>query len=149
MENHSIGKTIAALRTDKGWTQLELANKLSVTDKTISKWENEGGTPNIEIYPKLAELFGVTIDYLMTGREPEISLDNMDSEKRAALIIERDDADSFDKYGYNTERLFIEDEIKSELIYKNESLSIFCLALDKYMEYFSRKHSNLPLRTSV
>ena len=36
---HSIGKTIAELRKAKGWTQIELAEKLQVSDKTISKWE--------------------------------------------------------------------------------------------------------------
>ena len=54
---HSIGKTIAELRKAKGWTQIELAEKLQVSDKTISKWEKDGGAPSIEFSPILAKIF--------------------------------------------------------------------------------------------
>lgn len=71
---HSIGKTIAELRKAKGWTQIELAEKLQVSDKAISKWEKDSGAPSVEFFPALADVFGVSIDYLMTGKkvEPEI-----------------------------------------------------------------------------
>ena len=65
---HSIGKTIAQLRKEKGWTQIELAEKLQVSDKAVSKWEKDSGTPSIEFFPALAEIFGVSIDYIMTGK---------------------------------------------------------------------------------
>lgn len=73
-KKHSIGKTIAELRKEKGWTQIELAEKLQVSDKAISKWEKDSGAPSVEFFPALAELFGVSIDYIMTGKkvEPEI-----------------------------------------------------------------------------
>ena len=64
---HSIGKTIASLRKEKGWTQAELAKKLSISDKAVSKWESEIGLPDITIFPDLAKVLGVSIDYLMTG----------------------------------------------------------------------------------
>ena len=66
MENkNSLGKIIATLRNEKGWTQLELAQKLNVTDKAVSKWESDNGSPSKEFYPMLADLFGVSVDYLM------------------------------------------------------------------------------------
>ena len=68
---HSIGKTIAELRKAKGWTQIELAEKLNVSDKAVSKWESEGGFPEITQLPVLAKIFDVSIDYLMTGKETE------------------------------------------------------------------------------
>ena len=73
---HSIGKTIAELRKEKGWTQVELAEKLQISDKAISKWEKDDSFPSIEFFPVLAELFNVSIDYLMTGKitEKEIIL---------------------------------------------------------------------------
>lgn len=73
-KKHSIGKIISELRKEKGWTQIELAEKLQVSDKAISKWEQDSGTPSIEFFPDLAEVFGVSIDFLMTGKkvEPEI-----------------------------------------------------------------------------
>ena len=73
-KKHSIGKLIAELRKEKGWTQLELAEKLQISDKTVSKWEQDNGSPSIEFFPVLSKLFGVSIDYLMTGKEtkPEV-----------------------------------------------------------------------------
>lgn len=74
MNKHSIGKTIAELRKAKGWTQVELAERLNISDKAVSKWESEAGYPEITMFPQLANLFEVSIDYLMTGKEmqPEI-----------------------------------------------------------------------------
>ena len=85
---HSIGKTIAELRKAKGWTQIELAEKLQVSDKAVSKWEQEGGVPSIEFSPALAEVFGVTIDYLMTGKKIDnVNLDDMDATKRLKVVV--------------------------------------------------------------
>lgn len=74
MELYNIGKTIAKLRKEKGWTQVELAEKLQVSDKAVSKWENDDAFPSVEFFPALAELFEVSVDYIMTGEktEPEI-----------------------------------------------------------------------------
>ena len=64
-----LGKRIKELRIKKGLTQLELANLLYVNDRTISKWEQERGNPDVNIIPSLAEALGVSIDYLFTGKE--------------------------------------------------------------------------------
>ena len=74
MDKHSIGKTIAELRKAKGWTQAELAERLNISDKAVSKWESEAGYPELTMFPLLANLFEVSIDYLMTGKavQPEI-----------------------------------------------------------------------------
>ena len=98
---HSIGKTIAKLRKERKWTQLELAEKLGVSDKAVSKWESEGGFPEITQFPILSKLFDVTIDYLMTGKTADtITLDDMDEQKRMEYLIRRDDAENYTKYGY-------------------------------------------------
>ena len=68
---HNIGKTIAALRKEKGWTQGELAKRLTVSDKAVSKWEISEGLPSLEFIPVLADIFGVTTDYLLTGVKQE------------------------------------------------------------------------------
>lgn len=57
------------LRKSKGWTQVELAEQLNISDKTVSKWESEAGYPELTMFPLIADLFGVSIDYLMTGKE--------------------------------------------------------------------------------
>ena len=70
-KKHSIGKTIAELRKEKGWTQAELAQKLQVSDKAVSKWEKDIGIPSVEFFPMLAALLGLSIDYIMTGKSSE------------------------------------------------------------------------------
>ena len=62
-----IGKRIKELRVSKNMTQLELANILCVSDRTVSKWEQERGNPDIDMLPMIAETFNVTIDFLITG----------------------------------------------------------------------------------
>lgn len=69
MSNYNtIGERIKDLRKGKGWTQAALAEKISVSDKAVSKWESGGGNPETSQLPILSELFGVTIDYLLTGK---------------------------------------------------------------------------------
>ena len=94
MSDHSIGKTIAFLRKSNGWTQIQLAEKLSVSDKTVSKWESESGLPEISQLPAMATLFGVTIDYLMTGKTPEIEIVTI---SKAELCAKNDDVSLAEK----------------------------------------------------
>lgn len=65
MEKQTLGAKIAALRKECGMTQLELADKMGVTDKAVSKWERDLSCPDVNTIPKLAELFGVSVDELM------------------------------------------------------------------------------------
>lgn len=56
---------IAKLRKQHGMTQLELAEKMGVTDKAVSKWERDLSCPDINSIPKLAEILGVSVEELM------------------------------------------------------------------------------------
>lgn len=94
---HSIGKTIAELRKAKGWTQIELAEKLNVSDKAVSKWESEGGFPEITQLPVLAKIFDVSIDYLMTGKETEPEIITM---SKIELCAKNDDVELFETLSY-------------------------------------------------
>ncbi|MBQ9070627.1 MAG: helix-turn-helix domain-containing protein [Clostridia bacterium] len=69
MDPKSIGKTIASLRKKQGLTQSELAQKLNVSNKAVSKWENGLCYPDIELFPMIASLFGVSADYLMMKKK--------------------------------------------------------------------------------
>jgi transcriptional regulator with XRE-family HTH domain len=62
---HSVGKTIKELRKSRGLTQEELAERIGVTAQAISKWENEGGMPDISQIVPLAHVFGVSADILL------------------------------------------------------------------------------------
>lgn len=74
MDTQTVGNTISALRRSAGMTQLELAKKLGVSDKTVSKWENAQGYPDITLFPSIASLFGVSVDYLMMGQGKGITV---------------------------------------------------------------------------
>ena len=65
MKKDTFGNMVAALRKEKGMTQLELAEKMGVTDKAVSKWERDLSFPDVSSIPKLAEILGVTVDELM------------------------------------------------------------------------------------
>lgn len=60
-----IAKNIADLRKDHGITQLQLAEKLNYSDKAVSKWERGESLPDIAVLVKIAELFSVSVDYLI------------------------------------------------------------------------------------
>jgi len=65
MKKQTLGMMISSLRKEKGMTQLELAEKMGVTDKAVSKWERDLSFPDINSIPKLAEIFEISVDDLM------------------------------------------------------------------------------------
>ncbi len=69
MNSKKIGSFIAALRKDKEYTQAELAEILNVSNRTISKWENGDGFPDITILPSVAQALGITVDELLAGEK--------------------------------------------------------------------------------
>ncbi len=66
-----IAENIAALRIEKNMTQLELAEVLSYTDKAVSKWERGESIPDVITLKAIADLFGVTLDYLVSHHDPD------------------------------------------------------------------------------
>lgn len=70
----TIGNMIAALRKENNMTQEMLANALGVTNQAVSKWESEQSCPDIALLPAIADLFGVSLDYLF-GRTDARTVD--------------------------------------------------------------------------
>lgn len=68
MEKKTIGAFIAALRKANGLTQKQLADKLCVSDKAVSRWEWDETLPDLTLIPVMAEIFGVTSDDLLWGQ---------------------------------------------------------------------------------
>ena len=68
MSNKTMGELISTLRKEKSMTQKDLAEKLNVTDKAVSKWERNLSSPDISIIPRLAELLGVSTDALLNAK---------------------------------------------------------------------------------
>lgn len=69
MDQISIGKFIQELRKEKNMTQEELAQKLGVTDKSISRWENGKTMPDISLFNLLADELNCTVPELLNGRK--------------------------------------------------------------------------------
>lgn len=68
MDNVKIGNLINKLRKEKGMTQLQLAEKLHISDKTVSKWERGLGCPDVSLLTDLSQVFGVDLEKLLSGQ---------------------------------------------------------------------------------
>lgn len=68
MAENQMGEFLAALRKSKGYTQQEVAEKLGVSNKTVSSWETGASCPDISMLPVLAELYNVTCDEIIRGK---------------------------------------------------------------------------------
>lgn len=120
MNQEKIGKFIAKLRKEKKMTQQELAEKLSVTDKAVSKWENGRCLMDISLLKPLSEYLGVSIIELINGER----IENKDvSDKSNEIVFE----------ALNYEKIKVK-KIKTKIILKTifSLLMIFCLVYCSY-----------------
>lgn len=67
----SVSKQLIHLRNVKGISQEELASLMNVTRQAVSKWETDQALPDSEKIIRLSEIFGVTTDYLLKGKETD------------------------------------------------------------------------------
>lgn len=67
LDKQALGSFLSQLRKEKGWTQKDLAEKLYVSDKAVSKWERGLSVPDVSLLMPLAELFGVSVTELLEG----------------------------------------------------------------------------------
>ena len=86
-QTQSLGTMIASLRKEHGMTQLELATKMNVTDKAVSKWERDLSCPDVNSLPRLAELFGISVDDLMRSKSAEQPKSVADSINKTTALI--------------------------------------------------------------
>ena len=68
MSNKTFGEMISSLRKEKNMTQNDLAEKMNVTDKAVSKWERNLSCPDVNSIPKLAEILGVSVEELLNAQ---------------------------------------------------------------------------------
>lgn len=69
MNQEKIGRLIAECRKEKNITQVELANKLGVTDKSVSKWETGKCLPDVSLYKDLCKILGITLNEFFLGEK--------------------------------------------------------------------------------
>lgn len=83
MTNNDFGKTIVQLRKEKGFTQKELADRLNVSDKAVSRWETGKNYPDIETLQQLAAVLDVSVNDLLSG---ELKLAKKASKRKKTII---------------------------------------------------------------
>lgn len=84
MEQVKIGKFIASKRKEQGLTQLQLAEKLGITDRAVSKWETGKSLPDASLMPELCKLLKITINDLICGEV--VSVENYNEKAEKALL---------------------------------------------------------------
>ena len=82
MDYNKIGGFIISERKQKKLTQAKLAEKLFVSEKTVSKWENGNGVPDTSVLPKLCQVFGCTLNELLNGQRIEKQEYNQKAEEQ-------------------------------------------------------------------
>ena len=73
MTNKSMADVISSRRKERGMTQKELADKLNITDKAVSKWERGIACPDTASIPRLAQVLGISLEELMQAEPAEAS----------------------------------------------------------------------------
>lgn len=127
MEAKQVGKKIAELRKKNNMTQRELAEKLNVIDKTVSRWECGYGLPDIVIVPEIAAIFHVSIEDIL-GENPIVS-------KEAESLSEAPVAVAVSKERYPKKKILIA-SFAALLV-----LAVVCTVL---LSVFLKKPANVP-----
>ena len=83
MDQIKTGKFIAFLRKEKGLTQIALADRLGISDKTISKWERGAGLPDVSLMLPLCEILEISVNELLSGEK----MTDADYKKKAEVTI--------------------------------------------------------------
>ena len=124
MSRNSIGQFIAALRKANGMTQQDVADRLNVSNKAVSRWERDECAPDISLIPAIAEMFNVTCDEILKGQriiDPYAMYENKQED------TQEDDRERQDKQNKKDPR--VQKQVKSLV---NRTLSKF-----KTMNYIS------------
>ena len=86
MNQHDNGLFIAAKRKEQNLTQEQLAEKLGVSNKTVSKWETGKNMPDYSVVEQLCQVLNISVGELIAGKEKEQREDNSSYEEKIALL---------------------------------------------------------------
>ncbi len=82
-----VAMNITLLRKGRNWTQTELAEKLNYSDKAVSKWERGESIPDVTVLKKIADLFDVTVDYLLEAEHTAAKIIPVPKQKKRNRLI--------------------------------------------------------------
>lgn len=89
MDLLKTGKLISQLRREKGFTQKDVAEKLGILPKTVSKWETANGFPDISLISELSEIFCVDISKLLNGELPKTKQESCNMKRTKFYVCEK------------------------------------------------------------
>ena len=93
----TLGNRIAQYRRENNLTQEDLAGMFNLSAQAVSKWENDQTCPDISLLPKLAEIFGITVDELLSGKtEPDVRIVPAAEQKKLEDMLLRVEVHSSD-----------------------------------------------------
>ena len=144
----TIGERIKIQREKNKLSEDQLASLIEVECDYIVDLEANNKQPSYEVLPKLADSLKCSIDYLISGKESDLTIETMDSSKRIQYFLDNDDADGFIKYNYaqakyifsacNLSNTRIDDRGLALLIrnriYNEKLINVFNICLDKFIE---------------
>lgn len=130
----TLGGRIARLRKEKGMTQLELADRMGVTDKAVSKWERDVSCPDIASMPRLAEALGATVDELMQARPGAATPRPKPAGKQAGRLVELALKGVAAAMGIAVAVLTMLDALDSQAAFLMLGLGLACLAIAQLPE---------------
>lgn len=87
MDQKKIGQFIAQLRKEQSMTQKELARRIGVSDKTVSKWETGRGLPEVSIMQSLCDTLGITVNELLSGQRLDETAWREKAEENLAALM--------------------------------------------------------------
>ena len=94
MDQIKIGKFIAECRKGKGLTQMQLAEKMNITDRAVSKWETGRAIPDASIMLELCNILGITVNDLLSGEIVTVDNYNKNLEKNLLEMVKaKEEAD--------------------------------------------------------
>ena len=130
----TLGGRIARLRKEKGMTQLELADRMGVTDKAVSKWERDVSCPDIASMPRLAEVLGAAVDELMQARPGAAAPRPKPAGKQAGRLMELALKGVAAAMGIAVAVLTMLDALDSQAAFLMLGLGLACLAIAQLPE---------------
>ena len=130
MTKQTFGATISALRKERGMTQLELAQKMGVTDKAVSKWERDLSFPDVASLPKLAEVLGTSVDELL---EVKTAAQEEPAGSRVPALVELVLKAVALAMGVGVTALTVMDEVEPRNALGLLGIGVACLALTQLM----------------
>ena len=99
MDNLKFGAFIAQLRRERGFTQKELADKLNVTDKAVSKWETGKGFPDVKLLEPLSDVLEISlIELIKCDRQEEDSLSVDEADAIVSQALDRSERTTARRY---------------------------------------------------